>query len=57
MELSHDQATIKSEVIHLRVSKQLKQMAFWAAAEDSRSLSNYIITLIRDDLKAKERAA
>ena len=47
---------VKDETINLRLSGKLKQDAFWAATEDNRSLSSYVVTLIINDLKERERS-
>jgi predicted HicB family RNase H-like nuclease len=42
---------VKSETIHIRISKDLKDAAERAAEKENRSLSNWIETAIRNALE------
>lgn len=46
-----DATVAKTDVIRLRIEPELKAQAAAKAAEEGRSLSNYIETLIRREMK------
>ncbi len=46
----------KEKIINIRVEAELKKKARQLAEEDGRSLSNWILRLIQDEIK-KSRAA
>lgn len=43
----------KTERIDIRISAELKQKLQQAAAEENRTVSNYIVNLIQKDLKER----
>jgi predicted HicB family RNase H-like nuclease len=54
--MAEKQARKKSATLSLRVDKELKAAAEFAAAVDRRSLTAYIETLIESDLRARTAA-
>lgn len=43
------------EVIFIRIEKELKAKLDMLALEENRSLNNYIVTLLMEHLKQKEK--
>lgn len=48
---------MKSTYLHIRVSEDEKKMIQEAAAQDHRTVSNYLLKLALDDMAAKAKTA
>lgn len=46
---------MKTDVVHLRITPELKEQLRAAAEADNRTISGYIETLILRDLSAKQK--